>query len=58
MTSWRKSTYSDAEGLGSCVEVAPADHTILIRESKNPDTRPLSCTPAHFHMLLTTLKVA
>ncbi|WP_344241623.1 DUF397 domain-containing protein [Actinocorallia libanotica] len=45
MISWRKSTYSDTDGLGSCVEVAPTDHTILIRDSKNRDTRLLSCTP-------------
>jgi hypothetical protein len=33
---WRKATYSSGNG-GNCIEVATADHTVAIRDSKDPD---------------------
>lgn len=36
---WRKSSYS---GQGNCVEVAQAEATIFVRDSKNPTVAPLA----------------
>ena len=33
---WRKATYSSSNG-GNCIEVATADRTVAVRDSKNPD---------------------
>jgi Domain of unknown function (DUF397) len=33
---WRKATYSSGNG-GNCIEVATADRSILVRDSKDPD---------------------
>jgi hypothetical protein len=33
---WRKATYSSGNG-GNCIEVATADHTVAVRDSKDPD---------------------
>jgi uncharacterized protein DUF397 len=33
---WRKATYSSGNG-GNCIEVATADRTVAVRDSKNPD---------------------
>jgi hypothetical protein len=33
---WRKATYSSGNG-GNCIEVATVDHTVAVRDSKNPD---------------------
>ncbi|MCY9782943.1 DUF397 domain-containing protein [Nocardiopsis sp. EMB25] len=32
---WRKSSYSSAQG-GECVEVAEGEHSMYLRDSKNP----------------------
>ncbi|HLL34318.1 MAG TPA: DUF397 domain-containing protein [Streptomyces sp.] len=42
---WIKSSYSTDDGP-SCVEVATAPATILVRDSKNPDGPRLALTPA------------
>ena len=33
---WRKATYSSSNG-GNCIEVATADRTVAVRDSKNPN---------------------
>src|ERR1700730_5048254 len=33
---WRKATYSSGNG-GNCIEVATADRTVAVRDSKDPD---------------------
>jgi hypothetical protein len=33
---WRKASYSSSNG-GNCIEVATADHTVAVRDSKDPD---------------------
>jgi Domain of unknown function (DUF397) len=33
--AWRKSSYSGGNG-GGCVEVAPAENDIVVRDSKDP----------------------
>ena len=33
---WRKATYSSSNG-GNCIEVATADRTVAVRDSKDPD---------------------
>jgi len=50
-SAWRKSTYSDVDGNGNCVEVALAPHSVSIRDSKSPTNGSLtvgSTTWAHF----------
>lgn len=37
MIRWRKSSRSQGEGQGNCVEVAGAGTTALVRDSKDPD---------------------
>ncbi|WP_433299970.1 DUF397 domain-containing protein [Actinoplanes sp. CA-030573] len=39
--NWHKSSRC---GSTACVEVAKVDNTYLVRDSKNPDTAPLSFT--------------
>ncbi|MFJ6850319.1 DUF397 domain-containing protein [Streptomyces sp. NPDC091271] len=41
---WFKSSYSGSEG-DNCVEVAAHQATVLIRDSKNTQRRPLSVSP-------------
>ncbi|WP_067478699.1 DUF397 domain-containing protein [Actinomadura hibisca] len=55
-TGWRKSSRSQG-GSGNCVETAhfPA-HGILIRDSKNPDERPLALAPGMWRVLVTAIK--
>ncbi|MEU8558297.1 MULTISPECIES: DUF397 domain-containing protein [Streptomyces] len=42
--SWRKSSYSGAEG-GECVEVAETRDAVLVRDSKRPVEARLSFGP-------------
>lgn len=43
--TWRKSSYSSSNG-GNCVELAVLGTEIGIRDSKNPDTDPLTLPAA------------
>ena len=43
---WRKATYSSGNG-GNCIEVATADRTVAVRDSKNPDGPRLAFGDAH-----------
>jgi len=38
---WRKSSHSGANG-GSCVEVAGTSRVVLVRDTKDPDSRTLA----------------
>lgn len=42
--SWRKASYSGSNG-GGCVEVAPADAAVAVRDSKDPVGPQLAFTP-------------
>ncbi|MFI1952996.1 DUF397 domain-containing protein [Streptomyces xinghaiensis] len=42
---WFKSSYSGSEG-DNCVEVAISAETVLVRDSKDVQRRPLSVSPA------------
>jgi hypothetical protein len=48
--TWRKASYCQS---GECIEVArPGTGGVLVRDSKQPDGRPLSLTSAQWHSLL------
>ncbi|MCP3817390.1 DUF397 domain-containing protein [Streptomyces sp. A3M-1-3] len=49
---WRKSSYSDDKG-GECVEVAPLDDAVAIRDSKRPDGPVLTVSPSAFATFVT-----
>jgi hypothetical protein len=58
--TWRKSSYSDANG-GQCVEVAvltddTATYRVGIRDSKNPTGPILTVTPAGWTDFVTALR--
>ncbi|MFC7385543.1 DUF397 domain-containing protein [Sphaerisporangium rhizosphaerae] len=53
---WRKSTYSGGDG-GNCVEVASNLTSIVaVRDTKNPSSPALACTPANWSTFLSGLK--
>ncbi|WP_282205317.1 DUF397 domain-containing protein [Kitasatospora fiedleri] len=53
LTEWRKSSYSDPQGQGNCVEIAEAyaaSHGVIaIRDSKNPTGEPLLVSVDAWH---------
>jgi hypothetical protein len=51
---WRKASRS--AGNGACVEVAPAQGYVAIRDSKNPQGAILSCAPNMFRSFLEAAK--
>ena len=51
---WRKATFSGTNG--SCVELAPADDTVLMRDSKDPAGPVLRLTREQLAKLLTDAK--
>ncbi|MBO0820552.1 MAG: DUF397 domain-containing protein [Nocardiopsaceae bacterium] len=58
MGTWRKSTYSGANG-GECVEVADAPRTILVRDTKQrgrADRTTLAVTPAAWQRFTASLR--
>lgn len=48
---WIKSSYSSNDGP-QCVEVAIADTTVHVRDSKDTDRTPLTFTGASWHQFL------
>ncbi|GAA3127439.1 DUF397 domain-containing protein [Streptomyces echinatus] len=50
---WFKSSYSDGNEPGDCVEVATTPATIHIRDSKVPDAARLQVTPSAWVHFLT-----
>lgn len=52
---WRKATYSSGNG-GNCVEVATADHTIAVRDSKDADGPRLAVGPQAWKAFTAELK--
>jgi hypothetical protein len=55
MDSWRKSTFSDANG-GSCVETASGNGVILVRDTTNRDGRTLAFTASAWRAFTAGLK--
>lgn len=53
--TWRKSSYSGSNG-GACVEVAVLpDHSLAVRDSKDPDGPRLTFTRAEWRTFTTAL---
>jgi hypothetical protein len=55
MGSWRKSTYSDANG-GQCVETAERHGAVLVRDSANQTAGTLTFTADAWRRFTGTLK--
>jgi hypothetical protein len=53
--AWRKSTHSDVDGNGNCVEVALTGDSVGVRDSKSPAGGILEFPPAAWGPLLTAL---
>ncbi|MEV5573362.1 DUF397 domain-containing protein [Spirillospora sp. NPDC052269] len=53
--SWRKSSYSQAEGA-ECVELARIAATVCLRDSKDADGPALTFFPSHARALVTHIK--
>jgi hypothetical protein len=51
---WRKATFS--VGNGACVEVAPVDGGIAVRDSQNPDGVWLYCPAPSWQSFLSTIR--
>ncbi|MBT2208930.1 DUF397 domain-containing protein [Actinomadura sp. NEAU-AAG7] len=56
MIQWRKSSHSQGEGQGDCVEVSTNAVDTLIRDSKNPDGPRLSLSRTGLTVLLGQIK--
>lgn len=54
--TWRKSTFSSANGSGECVEVSLA-HDAFVRDSKNASGGVLAFSAQAWHALVGQLKV-
>lgn len=52
---WRKATKSHEEG-DACIEIAPTDQVIAVRDSKDPDGPKLVVSRSDFRHLAETLK--
>lgn len=53
--TWRKSSYSGSNG-GNCVEIAVLpDHSLAVRDSKDPDGPRLTFTRAEWRTFTTAL---
>ncbi|MDX6741727.1 DUF397 domain-containing protein [Actinocorallia sp. A-T 12471] len=53
--NWRKSSYSNATG-DACVELANLRGHVGIRDSKNPNTAPLTVTRSQLSHLTTRIR--
>jgi hypothetical protein len=56
MIKWRKSSRSQGQGEGNCVEVASVAQAALIRDSKNPNGPHLVLARGQLHDLLSDVK--
>jgi hypothetical protein len=56
MIRWRKSSRSQGEAQGNCVEVARTGDTALIRDSKDPHGPRLALTRGHLRGLIAGVK--
>jgi hypothetical protein len=54
--TWRKSSYSTEQDLGTCVEVARLDGAIGVRDSKNPTGPHLTFTLASWAAFVNDIK--
>jgi Domain of unknown function (DUF397) len=52
---WRKASRSNESG-DACIEIAPADHVIAVRDSKDPGGPKLIVSRSDFRHLAETLK--
>jgi hypothetical protein len=55
MDTWRKSTYSDANG-NACIEVATAPHSVAVRDTTNRYGATLSVPLAAWTAFLATVR--
>jgi uncharacterized protein DUF397 len=55
MDSWRKSSYSDANG-GSCIETASGNGVILVRDTTDRDGRTLAFSAEAWRTFAKALK--
>ena len=53
--TWRKASYSGSNG-GGCIEVAPTDAAIAVRDSKDPAGPQLAFTPDDWHEFTRQIK--
>jgi Domain of unknown function (DUF397) len=53
--TWRKSSYSGGAS-GNCVEVAAADRTVAIRDSKDPNGSMLAFSPHEWQRFAAQVK--
>lgn len=51
-TTWRKSSHSGQSEDGTCVEVAFAETSVGLRDSKNPTSGELTVTPRAWQAFL------
>jgi hypothetical protein len=56
MIQWRKSSRSNTNAEGDCVELADLGPAIAIRDSKNPDAPHLTLTRREFASLTSLIK--
>jgi hypothetical protein len=56
MIKWRKSSRSQGQGEGNCVEVAGVAQAALLRDSKNPKGPHLVLARGRFRELITDVK--
>lgn len=54
---WRKSSYSDADGDGNCVEVDFRREAVGLRDSKSPEAGALRVTPRAWRAFLAGSRV-
>jgi hypothetical protein len=52
---WRKSSYSDANGVGNCVEVGFVGEEVGVRDSKNANGSTLAFDDDGWHRFLDSL---
>jgi hypothetical protein len=53
---WRKSSYSDPQGVGDCVEVGSIEETTAVRDSKNRNGNTLAFDSDGWQRFLDSLR--